>query len=144
MGLIPIKVKSCKESPSILGVANAFSGGVFIAIGLMHIMPEQAEAWDKIAEEQGIENPFPLPYLLMVTGYTIILILDKVLFDAHAVLHDDGGGDAHGHDHDKKNVTRASLVLRDSMAQIMKDPNNDASIKKSLRASVVKLENEIK
>jgi zinc transporter 1/2/3 len=40
MGLIPIKVKSFRESPKILGVANAFSGGVFIAIALMHIMPE--------------------------------------------------------------------------------------------------------
>ena len=117
MGLIPIKVKSCKESPSILGVANAFSGGVFIAIGLMHIMPEQSEAWDNWTEEQGIKNPFPLPYLLMVVGYTIILILDKVLFDAHAVLHDDGGGHAHDHKGDaRKDVTRASLVLRDSMA----------------------------
>jgi zinc transporter 1/2/3 len=40
MGLIPVKVKSFRESPRILGVANAFSGGVFLAIALMHIMPE--------------------------------------------------------------------------------------------------------
>lgn len=40
MGLIPVKSKSFRESPRILGVANAFSGGVFLAIALMHIMPE--------------------------------------------------------------------------------------------------------
>lgn len=40
MGLIPVKIKSFRESPRILGVANAFSGGVFLAIALMHIMPE--------------------------------------------------------------------------------------------------------
>ena len=40
MGLVPVKIKSFRESPRILGVANAFSGGVFLAIALMHIMPE--------------------------------------------------------------------------------------------------------
>jgi len=40
MGVIPVKAKSFKESPRCLGIANAFSGGVFIAIAVMHIMPE--------------------------------------------------------------------------------------------------------
>ena len=40
MGIIPVKSKSFRESPKVLGIANAFSGGVFIAIALMHIMPE--------------------------------------------------------------------------------------------------------
>jgi zinc transporter ZupT len=39
-GMIPVKVKSFRESPRILGIANAFSGGVFLAIALTHIMPE--------------------------------------------------------------------------------------------------------
>ena len=45
LGLIPVKSKSFKESPMILGIANAFSGGVFVAIACLHIMPEQAMAW---------------------------------------------------------------------------------------------------
>jgi hypothetical protein len=36
---------------------------------------------------------FPLPFLLVVLGYTFILIIDKVLFDAHDIL--DGHGDVH-------------------------------------------------
>lgn len=46
------------------------------------------------------EHPFPLPFMLAFIGYTIILLLDKVLFDAHAAfdLHGHGGG--HGHSHD--------------------------------------------
>ena len=39
-GIIPVRCKAIKNSPKILGVANAFAGGVFIAIALMHIMPE--------------------------------------------------------------------------------------------------------
>jgi len=40
MGLIPVYSKTFKESPTALGIANAFSGGVFVAIAMMHIMPE--------------------------------------------------------------------------------------------------------
>jgi len=46
LGMIPVKSSSFKESPMVLGIANAFSGGVFVAIACMHIMPEQARAWE--------------------------------------------------------------------------------------------------
>ena len=39
-GLIPTMSASCRESPKILGIANAFAGGVFLAIAFMHILPE--------------------------------------------------------------------------------------------------------
>ena len=48
LGLIPVYSKSFQESPKVLGIANAFSGGVFLAIALMHIMPEQAGAWKEM------------------------------------------------------------------------------------------------
>ena len=40
LGLLPVYSKRFSENPKILGIANAFSGGVFLAIALMHIMPE--------------------------------------------------------------------------------------------------------
>ena len=40
LGIIPIKSSKFRESPMVLGIANAFSGGVFLAIAFMHIMPE--------------------------------------------------------------------------------------------------------
>ena len=40
LGLIPVKSKVFSESPKALGIANSYSGGVFLAIALMHIMPE--------------------------------------------------------------------------------------------------------
>jgi len=39
-GLIPTWSSSCRESPKILGIANSFAGGVFLAIAFMHITPE--------------------------------------------------------------------------------------------------------
>jgi len=48
MGIIPVKCKYFKESPGVLGIANAFSGGVFLAICLMHIMPEQTKSYNEL------------------------------------------------------------------------------------------------
>lgn len=42
-GMIPIKCKGFNSNPVIIGVANAFSGGVFLAIALIHILPEVNE-----------------------------------------------------------------------------------------------------
>ena len=94
-GLIPTWSAGCRENPKILGIANSFAGGVFLAIALCHIMPESIETWNGLSintheDDKGetVENEkiFPLPELLVFTGYTIILILDKVLFDTHALF----------------------------------------------------------
>ena len=81
-GLLPSMNKNCRESPKILGVANAFAGGVFIAIAFVHILPEAADGY---AELEG-DDAFPLPYVLFFVGYAIILLIDKVMFDTHALF----------------------------------------------------------
>lgn len=79
-------------------MANAFSGGLFLAIALVHILPEIVKDYNEWVKENhpGLEDAFPLPFVLVFTGYTFILIVDKVMFDSHA-LFDHGHGDAHGH-----------------------------------------------
>mmetsp|Transcript_22728 Transcript_22728/g.16097 ORF Transcript_22728/g.16097 Transcript_22728/m.16097 type:complete len:131 (-) Transcript_22728:280-672(-) len=89
-GLFPSLNRNCRESPKCLGIANAFSGGVFIAIAFVHILPESAEGY---ADLKG-DDAFPLPYLLFFCGYSLILLLDKVMFDTHALFdeaHSDSG-----------------------------------------------------
>ena len=44
-GMVPTWWSECRESPKILGIANSFAGGVFLAIALMHITPEMIETW---------------------------------------------------------------------------------------------------
>ena len=39
-GLVPIYTKKFNENPKILGIASTFSAGLFIAISLLHILPE--------------------------------------------------------------------------------------------------------
>ena len=93
-GMIPTWWANCRESPKVLGIANSFAGGVFLAIALMHITPEMIETWNDMDVNKDREKIFPLPEALIFGGYTIILCIDKVLFDTHALFdHDDG----HGH-----------------------------------------------
>ena len=81
MGSIPVLSHKFNQSPTILGVANAFSGGVFLAIALVHILPEQYESYTELHV-----SDFPLPFVLLLVGYTLILMIDKVLFDTQVIL----------------------------------------------------------
>jgi zinc transporter ZupT len=44
-GIIPTYSRNCRESPTFLGVANAFAGGIFLAIAFTHILPEEQANW---------------------------------------------------------------------------------------------------
>ena len=44
-GLAPMKIKSFNSNPKLLGIANSFSGGVFLAIAFCHILPETADMY---------------------------------------------------------------------------------------------------
>ena len=92
-GMFPTWSTRCRENPSAMGIANAFAGGVFLGIALMHITPEEIENWDELRGPK--DKIFPLPEFLLLAGYTIILIVDKVLFDTHALF--EAAGD-HAHD----------------------------------------------
>lgn len=98
-GIVPAYYKRCKESQKFISLANSFAGGVFLAIAMVHVLPEAVENYDTL---KGEGPHFPLPYFLVFCGYTFILIIDKVMFDSHALLggHDHGGhGHGHGHEH---------------------------------------------
>ena len=156
-----VKCKAIKNSPKILGVANAFAGGVFIAIALMHIMPEQVEAWAEFnqsdhtdeknhGDDEGEKEPFPLPFLLLVTGYTVILMIDKVIFDNNMVhSHDDHDEIAPGVNNSVTSsagnkLARASLALRQSIVEMQQPGMMDPMAANNLRASQIKLENAVK
>jgi zinc transporter ZupT len=95
LGLIPVYCKAFQDSPAILGIANAFSGGVFLAIALMHIFPEQVENYSEILEKKGSTDSFPMPFFLGIIGYAFMLCIDKVLFDTHVIFEDEHGHHAH-------------------------------------------------
>lgn len=85
-GLMPYYIKSCRQSTKFLSISNAFSGGLFLGIGLLHVLPESAE---KLEEYKS----FPWAYVCAFLSYALIFFVEKVAFDSHSLLH------GHGHDH---------------------------------------------
>lgn len=152
-GLIPTWSSSCRESPKILGIANSFAGGVFLAIAFMHITPEMIETWNDL-DINSTELPdgtrvynekiFPLPELLIFCGYTFILIIDKVLFDTHALFdHDEGG---HHHDHgDPADAAFAVTVRRSTVkSSAVAETGDPAKIRASMAEQQEDMEGAMK
>lgn len=57
-GLIPMKWKRCRNNERALGLANTFSGGVFLAIAFIHLIPETAALYYEYKYNTHI-NPSP-------------------------------------------------------------------------------------
>jgi zinc transporter 1/2/3 len=97
--LIPLRSKhvNLADNPLALSLANAFSGGVFLALAFGHLIPECLHGFPSDWNETA-------PFYLVLAGYLLIFFVEKVAFDAHDMLHDmqsgGGGGHAHGqHEH---------------------------------------------
>lgn len=69
-----------------LSLLNCFSGGVFLAAGLVHLLPHCQESQERIAHLVG---DYPLYLVLITLGYMLVLFVERVLFDVH--------GSSHGH-----------------------------------------------
>jgi solute carrier family 39 (zinc transporter), member 1/2/3 len=78
-GVLPIKLKSLFKSEAGLSYLNCFSAGLFLAIAAIHLMPEAVHEHQEYAEHHGIERPFPLTFCMMLLGYLLVLLVDKVM-----------------------------------------------------------------
>ena len=81
----------------MLSYLNCFSAGMFLAIALIHMMPESVEAHREWALHEELEEPFPLPYCMMFVGYLIVLLVDRVIM--HKFMHKHVGH----HHHNEEN-----------------------------------------
>ena len=90
-GLLPKLWGKCRDSENALSMLNCFSGGLFLGMSLIHLLPESAEIYLSWAAEEGIERPFPLPYVMFFVGYILILAIDRVAARAYHMSHDQKG-----------------------------------------------------
>ena len=87
MGLIfsfiPNYINSIRKNENILDIANTFAAGLFLGIGLLHLLPESSEIFH---EEYKIK--FPIAFLISFLTYCLILFIEKVIFDSHSLIHE--------------------------------------------------------
>ncbi len=117
--LIPLRAKKISENKFALGIANAFSGGVFLTLAFGHLIPECVHGFEGMNEA--------LPYMIVLGGYLLIFFVEKVAFDAHGLLEvgdDEGpnkvgngknGGDALQQEQ-ANNVGRSAVILLGALA----------------------------
>ena len=96
-GLVPKIWNRCAANESALGFINCFAAGIFLAMAIIHILPEGVHLYDYWARKEGIKQPFPLPYAAFLGGYLLVLLVDRVFAKACGHSH---GPDGHTHEHD--------------------------------------------
>ena len=128
-GLMPYFIVKCRNSTKFLSISNAFSGGLFLGIGLFHVLPESAEMLEDLTDA-------PIAYFCSFFSYALILFVEKVAFNSHSLLH--------GHGHEHKNDESNSLTLsklNDSERETKNDEDN-ANEENEKKEPMVKIEIE--
>ncbi len=87
-GLLPTRLNqlSDKYRGLVLSLGNAFSGGVFLCVGLLHLLPEAAENMDKL--NISLNEELPIVYLVALCGFLLIFFIEKILLNS-------GGSEEH-------------------------------------------------
>ena len=73
-GLAPFRVKETANSKLQMARGNAFAGGIFLGAGLLHMLPDSAEAFSEVLPDIG----YPLPALFAGLAILLVLLTDQV------------------------------------------------------------------
>lgn len=76
VGLLPIRLDAFKSNKVLLAFGSAFSGGLFLSVGLLHLMPESLEFFEE-GMEGGAET-FPFAFLTATCSFAFVLLIEKV------------------------------------------------------------------
>jgi zinc transporter 1/2/3 len=93
---LPFLIKSFKTNKTLVSLANCLAGGIFLCAGLLHIIPEAQESWEKATKEVKAAypdlrhddhddhgEPFPtIPFAIMVS-FSLLLLFDRVILPGH-------------------------------------------------------------
>ena len=107
-GVMPHFIEKCRKSTTFLSVSNAFAGGLFLGIGLFHVLPESNEMLEDLTDA-------PLAFFCAFLSYALILFVEKVSFNSHSLLHDHDHLHIHLHKEEKeeKDEKEAPMVKVD-------------------------------
>lgn len=88
-GLFPIRTTSFTSRQRFFSRGAAFSAGIFIGAGLIHMLPDASEGFtDSLSDID-----YPIAFLICALGFLLILMLDKIFFGKHAHHSHDSGSD---------------------------------------------------
>ncbi|MCZ6727038.1 MAG: ZIP family metal transporter [Acidobacteria bacterium] len=107
-GALPLLKDRRGRQQGWIGGGNAFAAGLFLALGLLHFLPESAAAFSS----RG--STYPVASSLAIAAFLLLLLLEHVLLPeaAHSAAHAHSGEGRHSHDeHDHASEAAAASPL---------------------------------
>eukprot|EP00198_Chlamydomonas_reinhardtii_P004193 XP_001693529.1 ZIP family transporter [Chlamydomonas reinhardtii] len=94
---LPLALRRLPHHQWWLSLLNCFSGGIFLAAGIVHLLPHCAEAQEALGPlpppwlprwlRPLLPPDYPLYLVLVVWGYCLVFWVERVLFDVHGEGH---------------------------------------------------------
>ncbi|KAL4501595.1 hypothetical protein ABPG72_018646 [Tetrahymena utriculariae] len=89
------------KTKKVISLGSAFSGGLFLSVGLIHILPEAAENFNNYLNST---QHFPFQMLITVISFSFLLLIDRVIGGQfhRANHHNEDEDDTHNEVQQKK------------------------------------------
>ena len=86
-GAFPLLRRGAARSDRLLGWGNAFAAGVFLAAGIVHMLPEADRVWSELGWD------YPMAFALAGFAFAFMLLVEHVLLpeQAHEEVHAPSG-----------------------------------------------------
>lgn len=84
-GFIPVIFKLRKMN-WIIPWLRAFSGGIFLATGLIHLLMDAVEATYRVHAQEDWSGEYPLGMLFAGIGYMLVMLFEKVFTHHHGMI----------------------------------------------------------
>lgn len=90
----------------ICSLSNSLSGGLFLALAIIHLLPEAAESFGEMYDEETVDKYRPA-FAVAFCSYTLLLVIQRVVFSSHGHSH---GHDGHLHEDEEEDHPTKSLA----------------------------------
>lgn len=84
-------IEMAQKAEGILSFINCFAAGLFVALSIIHIVPEAEDTMKQVYGEETANN-FRPSSLVLITAYTVLLAIQRVAF-----THEDPHGNPFSH-----------------------------------------------
>lgn len=116
-GNIPLRSQSFKSNPKVLALSSAFAGGLFLSVGLLHLLPEANENFVNSYDDPEGEtvDHFPWCFFITVCSFALILFIEKIATN-------------HSHSHNEGNSVLKQSFLHERQSHLVQNVNIESPL----------------
>ncbi|VDN93956.1 unnamed protein product [Brugia pahangi] len=127
------KLSEEKLATRFLSILSCLSGGVFLGVCLLDLLPTASEAFNKIKQENGWETEYPFTEVLIGCGFFIVYLMEVLAVHICGQDH----MDYEANRNECKNYKIEKDVIEESFSNGEQEVNENEENKKQNDASIV-------